>query len=84
MLKEGGYLAPFIFQVLGILFLVGSAVYFLITHDQPTLFVGAGLSLIAYGSAGGAFVTFRHDTKRRAEEKLGQIEETRTTDEEAS
>jgi hypothetical protein len=77
MLKEGGYLSPIIFQVVGLVILIGSVVYWVFTGKSSPLFVGAALSLIAYGSAGGAIVTLRHDTKKKAEEAISRVEKSK-------
>lgn len=59
MLKQDGYLQPFVLQVLGILFLVVFAVNWLVTGHQSSLLVGAALTLIGVGSGVGAIVTVR-------------------------
>lgn len=80
MLKNDGYLRPVLLQVLGIGLLVGFSIFWVFTGRESALLVGAGLTLAAVGSAGGAIVTVRQEAVERAMEhkqQLSELEETR-------
>lgn len=59
------YLSARVLQVLGVLLLVGSTVFWALTGHQSSLFVGAAMSLIGLGSYQGLRVSVRVERERR-------------------
>jgi hypothetical protein len=56
-MKNGTYLPPRILQVIGILLLIGSAIFWAYTGRESLLFISAALSLIGIGTVQGIRVT---------------------------
>lgn len=58
------YLSARILQCLGIVLLVGSAIFWAITGHESSLFVGASMSLITLGSYQGLRVSVKKEQDR--------------------
>lgn len=61
---KNSYLSARILQCLGIVLLIGSAVFWAITGQQSSLFVGAAMSLITLGSYQGLRVSVKMEKER--------------------
>ena len=48
------YLSPFVLQLLGVVLLVGSAIFWAVTGRESVLLMGAAMSLIGLGAYRGA------------------------------
>lgn len=60
-MSKGSYLAPWLLQVVGVLMLVGSGVFWAVTGHQSALLVGAALSLIGLGAYSGLRISITKD-----------------------
>lgn len=68
MLKKNGYLQPVLIQGLGVILLLGFAIFWAVTGNQSELLVGAALILIGVGSATGSIINVRHEIEKPPEE----------------
>lgn len=63
-MRNGAYLSPRLIQGVGILLLIGSAVFWAYTGSESILFVSASLSLIGIGTVQGIRVTLSQDATK--------------------
>jgi hypothetical protein len=62
--KNGSYLPPRLIQGVGIILLVGSAIFWAYTGSESILFVSAALSLIGIGTVQGIRITLSQDATK--------------------
>jgi hypothetical protein len=60
-----GYLPAVALQLLGVLLLVGSVVFWAVTGHESALFVGAAMSLIGLGAYQGLRITVRVEADKQ-------------------
>lgn len=63
-MKNATYLSPRLIQGIGIILLIGSAVFWAYTGSESILFVSASLSLIGIGTVQGVRVTLSRDSDK--------------------
>lgn len=61
MNRQGHYLSPRSIQIVGVVLLVASAVFWAVTGQQSALLVGAAVSLCALGAYSGLHISIKQD-----------------------
>jgi hypothetical protein len=68
-MRTEGYLQPRVLQAVGVLLLLGSAVFWGVTGHQSALLIGAALSLIGLGAYSGLHISIKQELMREADER---------------
>lgn len=70
-MNDKAYLPPRLLQGIGVLLLLGAAIFWGVTGEQSALLVGAALSLIGLGAYSGLHVSIKQEFSQEHAEKDG-------------
>lgn len=60
-MNNGPFLSPRLLQLAGLVIIIGSLVYWVLSEHQSVLFVGAGLSLCTLGAYSGLRINIKQE-----------------------